>query len=155
MRVLAYKPDQLKDSTYSGVGSMTWSQVEQGIGIVCACLPTLRPLLNFVIPNRSKLTTKNSSGVDMKSYDRSTKVRSEVGTPGISAWKPQYDNDSMVGFAKLHDQEAAMSPADVQRSVYTPIGAAISTSAGKGEKKIVPAGIMKEQTMDQRSEIVD
>ncbi|KAI9374760.1 hypothetical protein BJX61DRAFT_532116 [Aspergillus egyptiacus] len=33
-----------QDPTFSQVYSSTWSSVEQGTGIVCACLPTLRPL---------------------------------------------------------------------------------------------------------------
>ena len=56
MRVLAYKPNQLQDNTYSGVGSMTWSIGEQGISIVCACLPTCRPLLGcfYLSPRRNR-----------------------------------------------------------------------------------------------------
>ena len=156
MRVLAYKPHQLNDSTYSGVESMTWSIVEQGIGIVCACLPTLRPLLGFMNSNRSKNNTNNSSSIGMDNY-RSGTVRSEAGAGGKSAWKPEYDSESTVGFARLQDDEHALSPADVQRSVYAPIGNATSTSAGQDQRKdatIVPAGILKEQTIDQRSEVI-
>lgn len=94
----------------------------------------------------------------MDNFQRSGPAHSEMNPPGKSAWKPAaYDSESTVGFARLHDDEAAMSPADVQRSVYAPIGAAISTTATEGDPKsmkVVPAGILKEQTMDQRSEIV-
>lgn len=163
MRIIAYKPNQLKDNTYSGVGSMTWSIVEQGIGIVCACLPTLRPLVSCMYTRGSKNRSKEgSSGIGMENIHSGT-AHSENTTPGKSAFKPAlYDSESTVGFARLHDEESAMSPADVQRSVYapapyTPIGAAISTTAGEGDRKstkVIPSGILKEQTMDQRSEIV-
>lgn len=157
MRIIAYKPNQLADNTYSGVESMTWSIVEQGIGIVCACLPTLRPLLSCMYPRGSKnAKSKESSGLGMDNF-RSGTMHSEVTTPGKSAWKPAYDSESTVGFARLQDDGEAMSPADVQRSVYAPIGAAISTTAGEGDRhamKVVPVGILKEQTMDQRSEII-
>ena len=62
-----------------------------------------------------------------------------------------------MGFARLHDDEGVMSPADVQRSVYAPVGADISTTAGEGNRnttKVVPEGILREQTMYQRSEII-
>ncbi len=163
MRIIAYKPNQLKDNTYSGVGSMTWSIVEQGIGIVCACLPTLRPVVSCLYTRGSKNHSKEgSSGIGMENYQSGT-VHSENTTPGKSAFKPAaYDSESTVGFARLHDEESAMSPADIQRSVYAPtpynpIGASISTTAGEGDRKatkIVPTGILKEQTMDQTSEIV-
>lgn len=157
MRITAYKPNQLKDNTYSGVGSMTWSIVEQGIGIVCACLPTLRPLVSCIYPRGSKNNkNKEGSSIGMDKF-RSGTVHSEPTTPGKTAWKPAaYDSESTVGFARLHDEEGVMSPADVQRSVYAPLGAAISTTAGEGDRtatKAVPVGILKSQTMDQRSEV--
>lgn len=137
---------------------MTWSIVEQGIGIVCACLPTLRPLISCGYPRGSKNSkSKEGSSIGMDNF-RSGTVHSEIKTPGKSVWKPSsHDSESTVGFAQLQDEEGVMSPADIQRSVYAPIGAAISTTAGEGDRKhmkIVPAGILKEQTMDQRSEIV-
>jgi hypothetical protein len=160
MRIIAYKPNQLKDNTYSGVGSMTWSIVEQGIGIVCACLPTLRPVISCMYTKRSKNHSKEgSSSIGMDNF-RSGTVHSEKTTPGKSAFRPAtYESESTVGFARLHDEESAMSPADVQRSVYaaTPAGTAVSTTAGEGDRKsakVVPSGILKEQTMEQRSEVV-
>ena len=134
---------------------MTWSIVEQGIGIVCACLPTLRPLFSYANPNRSKNKSGNNSNIGMDKLGSGT-VRSEIVTGGKSPWKPTSDSESTVGFARLQDDEAAMSPADIQRSVYAPIGTAISTPGGndKQSTQIVPAGILKQQTIDQRSETV-
>ena len=40
-----FKPDDLM---YTGVAAAIWTDVEQSIGIVCACLPCLRPLLGRV-----------------------------------------------------------------------------------------------------------
>ena len=159
MRITSYSPSHLLDNTYYGVYSMIWSGVEQGIGVVCACLPTLRPLVLYIYPKGSKNSNgKDGSGIGMDSFQRSGPAHSEMNPPGKSAWKPAaYDSESTVGFARLHDDEAAMSPADVQRSVYVPTGAAISTIASEGDPnstKVVPTGILKEQTMDQRSEVV-
>jgi hypothetical protein len=38
------------DITWDNVGAATWSSIELNIGIICACLPTLRPLLIRVFP---------------------------------------------------------------------------------------------------------
>ena len=83
-------------------------------------------------------------------------VRSEIGTGGKSPWKPTSDSESTIGFARLQEDEVAMSPADIQRSVYAPIGAAISTPGGQDKQstQTVPTGILKEQTIDQRSETI-
>lgn len=153
MRVLAYKPTQLADSTYSGVGSMTWSIVEQGIGVVCACLPTLRPLVGAVTPNRSKENTKVSSSIGMDNY-RGKNVRSDNEADRKSAWKPACDSESTVEFAQLQDDEQPLSAADVQRSVYTPIGTAMTGQDTEKAPTMVRNGILKEQTIDQHSEIV-
>ena len=45
MCVVSYAPNQLHDITYIGAESMTWSIVEQGTAIVCACLAIVRPLV--------------------------------------------------------------------------------------------------------------
>ena len=139
---------------------MTWSIVEQGIGIVCACLPTMRPLVSCIYTRGSKNNPSKevSSGIGMDNIHGT--VHSETSAAGKSVFKPAtYDSESTVGFARLHDEESAMSPADVQRSVYTstPYGTAVCTTAGEGDRKAtthVPSGIWKEQTMDQKSEIV-
>ena len=147
MRVLAYHPSQLADNTYSGVGSMTWSIVEQGIGIVCACLPTLRPLMAFTMRDRRQRNTKKNSSIGMDTY-RSGTVRLETGTGAKSSWKPAYDSESTVGFARLQDEE---------RSLYPPLGSAITTSGGQEDCKggnMISGGILKEQTIDQRSEVI-
>lgn len=163
MRIIACKPNRLKDNTYSGVGPITWSIVEQGIGIVYACLPTLRPVISCMYTRGSKDHSKEgSSGIGIENIHLGTAHSGNI-TPGKSAFEPAtYDSESTVGFSRLHDEESVMSPADVQRSVYaptpyTPIRAAISTTAGEGDRKatkVVSSEILKEQTMDQRSEII-
>ncbi len=78
----------------------------------------------------------------------------QVATAKRSTWNDE--TGSTVGFARLHDEEGVLSPIEMQRSVYgaAPIGAAITTSTGGGEKKVVPMGIMKNTTIDQHTEIV-
>ena len=70
-----------------------------------------------------------------------------------SVWR---EDSSTVGFARLQDEEGAISPLDVQRSVYGNIGSAVST-AGSGEKKALTpgGGIVKEIKVDQHEDYID
>ncbi|KAL4788453.1 hypothetical protein BJX76DRAFT_365745 [Aspergillus varians] len=38
------------DPTYDNIGAASWSAIECNVGIICACLPTLRPLVSRIIP---------------------------------------------------------------------------------------------------------
>ncbi|KKK15951.1 hypothetical protein ARAM_002791 [Aspergillus rambellii] len=39
------------DPTYDNVGAASWSAIECNTGIICACLPTLRPLISRLVPH--------------------------------------------------------------------------------------------------------
>ena len=39
-----------QDLTYDNATAVTWSTVEFNVGIMCACIPTLRPLIKTVFP---------------------------------------------------------------------------------------------------------
>ncbi|RAH48502.1 uncharacterized protein BO95DRAFT_356743 [Aspergillus brunneoviolaceus CBS 621.78] len=39
------------DPTYDNVGAASWSAIECNTGIICACLPTLRPLVSRILPH--------------------------------------------------------------------------------------------------------
>ncbi|CAI7578373.1 unnamed protein product [Penicillium crustosum] len=47
------------DPTYDNVGAASWSAIECNTGIICACLPTLKPLIARVFP--SMVSTFNAS----------------------------------------------------------------------------------------------
>lgn len=38
------------DITWDNVGAATWSSIELNTAIICACLPTLKPVVNIVFP---------------------------------------------------------------------------------------------------------
>lgn len=150
--MLAYNPQQVKDGTYSTVGTVTWSSVEQGLGIVCACLPTLRPLFTWTHSNSTpKSKSSGSHAMDTFRSNNGTKCP----TPRReSVWR---EDGSTVGFARLQDEEIVMSPIELQRSVYGGVGTAVTTSAGEGDRKDANAqtmGIMKEVKVDQRSDFI-
>ncbi|EIT83338.1 integral membrane protein [Aspergillus flavus] len=54
------------DPTFDNVGAASWSAIECNVGIICACLPTLRPLVSRIVPHLlSTLSSRN------RSYNRS------------------------------------------------------------------------------------
>ncbi|KUM65522.1 hypothetical protein ACN42_g1566 [Penicillium freii] len=60
IRLLSLK--QISDSTdptYDNVGAASWSAIECNTGIICACLPTLKPLVARIFPNM--ISTFNAS----------------------------------------------------------------------------------------------
>ena len=46
-----------KDPTYFGVETLMWTGVETNLGIMCACFPPLRPILNKLFPWFSRRTS--------------------------------------------------------------------------------------------------
>ena len=55
-----YVVSKTTDITYDNVGAATWSSVELNVGILCACLPTLRPILNKFFPRLLLSTHRNT-----------------------------------------------------------------------------------------------
>lgn len=51
----------LADATWSDDDGIIWSIVELNVGVVSACLPTLRPLVNFLLRGHSDLSRADSS----------------------------------------------------------------------------------------------
>ena len=155
LRVLAYNPEQVVDGTYSTVGTVTWSSVEQGLGIVCACLPTFGPLFATCLRNRrSTGKSKADSSMGMTTF-RSTAGERLGPEREASLWK---DDESTVGFARLHDDEGVLPPMNPSRNTIPRVGVAISSDSAAKEKSgldVRQMGITKEQTIDQRSEIVE
>ena len=45
-----YKVSRSTDITWDNVGAATWSSIELNVGITCACLVTLKPVLGAVFP---------------------------------------------------------------------------------------------------------
>ncbi|OCT47202.1 hypothetical protein CLCR_02622 [Cladophialophora carrionii] len=49
------------DLTYDNVGAATWSAAELNVGIMCACIPALRPMISMIFP-RLLATTRRDHG---------------------------------------------------------------------------------------------
>lgn len=52
-----------EDITWNFGRGFIWSSIEPSLGIVSACLPTLRPLIRHFFPNGFGITSKKSSDV--------------------------------------------------------------------------------------------
>ncbi|PKY07982.1 FAD/NAD(P)-binding domain-containing protein [Aspergillus campestris IBT 28561] len=61
LRIVSFVYHTGRDPTFATVPSSNWSQIEQSVGIVCACLPTLRPLFRRLYGNVIDSTHTGSS----------------------------------------------------------------------------------------------
>lgn len=71
------------------VGAATWSAIECNVGIICACLPTLRPLMSRFLPHflsthsgASRPTNRNTFSRGQPPTYRTGTTPSTVGAPG-------------------------------------------------------------------------
>ena len=49
------------DPSYDGESTLMWTGVECNVGIICACLPLLRPLLNRCLPWFAQRTARGTT----------------------------------------------------------------------------------------------
>ncbi|TAQ83483.1 hypothetical protein B7494_g8190 [Chlorociboria aeruginascens] len=56
-----YAASSSTDLTYTNVSSAMWSSIELNIGIVCACIPTIRPVLGIWFPRLISSTRQASN----------------------------------------------------------------------------------------------
>jgi fucose permease len=64
------------DFAYNASIALMWSSVEVNVGIICACIPTLKPLIKRILPSMITDRTKTSSGTD-KQASFSSQVRDD------------------------------------------------------------------------------
>jgi fucose permease len=64
------------DFAYNASTALMWSAVEVNVGIICACIPTLKPLIKRILPSMITDRTKTSSGTD-KQASFSSQVRDD------------------------------------------------------------------------------
>lgn len=67
------------DLTWNMSQAFIWSSVEPNIGIVCACLPTLRPLMRRLIPKWFAGSSFKSGSTPNYGTDYSSRLRSQTG----------------------------------------------------------------------------
>ncbi|KAF2741035.1 hypothetical protein EJ04DRAFT_423379 [Polyplosphaeria fusca] len=75
------------DPTYDNPPAATFSSVETNVGILCACLPAIRPLLSTMLPNYFPATTRLTSMQtnDEERLEHKRTRSSSTSSPGISS----------------------------------------------------------------------
>ena len=118
--------------------------MEQSLGIVCACLPVLRPLFHrdFFTPV-SKPKATSLTGNTAASNSTLTHKWGSSGERGTT------------GFARLDEADfhGEMSPDQLTESILLqPMGGSVKTEVTKvpkSELPVIPAAIVKGQTIEQ------
>ncbi|KAJ5233793.1 uncharacterized protein N7469_005559 [Penicillium citrinum] len=88
LRIVSFDFVTLEDVTYVSVTPSTWSSIEQSVGVICACLPTLRPLVRRLYgassntPEWRSGSTPNSS--QRSSFPLRNSCADEENSPGIA-----------------------------------------------------------------------
>ena len=105
LRITSFDFNSLDNVTYVSVVPSTWSSIEQSVGNICACLPTLRPLLRWLsgssvrsickrgsassdFPQRGPVSGRSSRGDVESSVDSLASPTSP--TPLVSLVNPVY-----------------------------------------------------------------
>lgn len=71
------------DPTFDNVGAASWSAIECNTGIICACLPTLKPLISKLLPGLISTLSGNRYGTGQSTTRRGTwNDESTIGAPG-------------------------------------------------------------------------
>jgi len=113
-----------------------WSTVEQSIGIICACLPILRPLFGKIFA--SSHSGSGSTAIDGKYTHH--RHGPPIGLSHLSS-KPTTRNSlegSSAGFARL-DEESG-----IEGSVTTHV-----TRGSNNDLHVLPQAILKNQLIEQ------
>lgn len=141
LRIIAFNHSNPKDPTYTTVNTAMWSSIEQSIGIICACLPTLRPLIRRIYGTSKNATTETSNG--SRSRVRSTTIHlSNLGSTQTT---------SSAGFVGLEDD----SSLDERSGIYSGPKNRIKSSVNVGQDGFrrpaepVPSGIRMEREFHQ------
>ena len=140
----------IQDPSYTTVLTSIWTSVEQSLGIVCACLPVLRPLFHrdfFTPVSKSKATSL--TGNTATSNLNLTHKWGSSGERGIT------------GFARLDEADfrGEMPPDQLTESILLqPMGGSVTTEVTKAPKSdlpVIPAAILKGQTIEQHYDRID
>ena len=76
-----------QDPVYDTVGSGVWSVIETNLSIICACLPTMRPLLRLVFRGSPYPTSAGASrGANRSSAHSMSDVRAKSRVAAGSNW---------------------------------------------------------------------
>lgn len=130
IRVIAFNVVSFTDITYTIVQPSIWTTIEQSTGIICACLPTLRPLFGRLLnsahsrhgpskrsnPSSSGHTSEQSHRGGGKPKKNATMLSTLSHPPPNDPSTPFCGDDSTTDFAhasssgRLSDEEHGLNP---------------------------------------------
>ena len=139
VRVVAFDLIDVNDITYTIVPVSMWNSMEQSIGIICACLPTTRPLFGRLLHN-----FRHASGRNEK--------------PHIAGYA------TSIPLAHYSSRRAADGPTGRARDGFSPLSeenltgfssvTAHASQSASGHLPVVPERIVRQQTLVQHVEIL-
>lgn len=135
VRVVAFDQVKLEDVTYTLVTASIWTTIEQSIGIVCACLPTTRPLIKRFI---SAAKDSNEDTLDRTMKTSSMPLSNYAARQGVH----DSTDTSNGGFVKLTDGGT------VGNGSVT----AHASTAGPDKPPVAAHTILKQQRLEQHVE---
>ena len=81
------------------VGAASWSAIECNTGIICACLPTLKPLISRILPGLISTLSGNRHGTGQSTTRRGTwNDETTIGAPGEDAEYRAGDHKRVLSF---------------------------------------------------------
>ncbi len=138
VRVVGFNWIDFNDITYTIVSASIWTTIEQSLGIICACLPTTRPLFGRLLHNIKHSTGHSSDPTPQEAAPRSAiprphyASRHAVGGAAERSW---------LGFSRLSEENTG--------------GVSLVTahaSTASDDLPIMLNGIIKQQRVEQRVE---
>ena len=145
VRVVAFSQVTPNDVTYTLVVASIFTTVEQSMGITCACLPTLRPLIGRLL-EMSKHSSNRTPDDDVSK--NSIALRNLRSRPMLNQSNV---GESRTGFARL--------PGDIESGLASlaltvPRDAVVTTHVGTSpsgfeEQPVIPEAIIRQQIIEQ------
>lgn len=146
LRVTSFEQLRVTDQTYTGVAPALWSSAEQSLGIVCACLPCLRPLFGRVLSDDDDDDGASDSRSTPLSRLGARKPQTGPGSQGSGAGGGGGGRTTVEGFARLPDDGFVRS------------GSAFSARVEAGpltrQVEVGPEEIWKSQSIETRFDAV-
>lgn len=78
------------DPTFDNVGAASWSAIECNTGIICACLPTLKPLMSKIMPGLLSTLSGSRRNTSAQVITTQQTTWNDESTIGAPCEEPEY-----------------------------------------------------------------
>ena len=139
-----------EDVTWDNVPAATWSSVELNVGIICACCPTLKPVIAWAFPRLLTPTTRLSSS-------RTTQRTGHTGTSPGARRPRRRSNDEFRGVITNKSAIESHASADMGYELddFASHGRNGSPNTTSGAGSDYARGIHVRQTLQQEVKITN